>query len=187
MNPILTAFTTTGSVRRIPNGDSPNFRHLKSEPKFRLADNDGARATAQHSYLALRNGPRRGRRGWVCAMTDKRLLMVDDEPALGEIVRFVAEDLGYDVQITTHGKEFMQAFESFEPTTIIVDIVMPNIDGIELIHWLHGHDCDAKILVTSGSSEAYARMARNLGDARGLDISVIEKPFRTATLRALLA
>lgn len=113
--------------------------------------------------------------------------MVDDEPALGEIVRFVAEDLGYDVQITTHGKEFMQAFESFEPTTIIVDIVMPNIDGIELIHWLHGHDCDAKILVTSGSSEAYARMARNLGDARGLDISVIEKPFRTATLRALLA
>lgn len=120
-------------------------------------------------------------------MTGKRLLVVDDEPELAEIVQSVAENLGYDVRITSHGKEFMQAFERFEPTAVVVDIIMPNIDGIELIHWLQERECRAKVFVTSGSSDRYASMAKALGDALGLDMAVIMKPYRVATLRTALA
>lgn len=69
-------------------------------------------------------------------MSDKRLLIVDDQPALGEIVRRTAAGLGYDVKVTTHAEEFMAVFDDFNPTAIVLDIVMPDIDGIELVAWL---------------------------------------------------
>ncbi len=120
-------------------------------------------------------------------MAQKRLLMVDDNPELGEIVRFVAEELGYEVIIPTHGKEFMQQFDSFKPTTVVIAIVMPNIDGIELIQWLHERECKAKILVTPGLNDRYAKIAKSLGDAFGLDITVIEKSIESTAIRTALA
>jgi len=119
-------------------------------------------------------------------MTEKRLLMVDDSPDLGEIVRFIAEELRYDVRITTRGKEFMQLFDSFHPTTVIVAIDLPDTDGIELVQWLHERKCCAKILVTAGLNDRYAKIAKSLGDALGLDISVIEKPAESFEFRAAL-
>jgi DNA-binding response OmpR family regulator len=119
-------------------------------------------------------------------MTEKRLLVVDDQPELGEAVRHVAVEMGYDVLVMTHGKDFMQAFEVFQPTTVMVDIIMPDIDGIELVNWLYDRGCEAKVLVASASHPEYAILAKSIGDAKGLNITSIEKPFKTATLRAAL-
>ncbi len=47
-------------------------------------------------------------------MTDKRLLVVDDEPEFGEFVRKVATDLGYEVRVTTNGKAFQAAYHESE-------------------------------------------------------------------------
>ena len=77
-------------------------------------------------------------------MADKRLLIVDDLPELGEIVGRVAGNMGYDVPVTTHAEEFKRDFDSFDPTTVILNIVMPDTDGIELIDWLIERDCNAK-------------------------------------------
>ncbi len=120
-------------------------------------------------------------------MTNRRLLIVDDLPALGEVVSRVAENLGYEVRVTTHANDFKRDFESFDPTMVVLDIVMPDIDGIELIGWLIERDCTARVLVASAFNPNYARMAETLGSAKGLEISVIEKPFRIAELRTALA
>lgn len=120
-------------------------------------------------------------------MNGKRLLLVDDLPDMGRIVERVAEQLGYEVQVTTHGKEFMQVYDSFNPTTVFLDIVMPGIDGIELIGWLNRRKCSAEIFVASAFNPKYAELAEKLGAAKGLDISYIVKPFRIADLRAVLA
>lgn len=120
-------------------------------------------------------------------MADKRLLIVDDLPELGEVVGRVAGNMGYDVRITTHADEFKRDFDSFDPTTVVLDIVMPDIDGIELIDWLIERDCSAKILVASAYNPSYARMAETLGAAKGLEITFIEKPFRIAELRSSLS
>ena len=120
-------------------------------------------------------------------MTEKRLLVVDDVAEMGEVVGVIAEGLGYDVQIVTHANEFMQRIDSYDPTTIMLDIVMPDIDGFELVKWLRERGCSAKIIVASTANLDYAKLARSLGKGRGLDISVVEKPFQVDKLQAALA
>ena len=120
-------------------------------------------------------------------MGDRRLLVVDDRPELGELVRRVAEDIGYEVQVTVHANEFMRIFGSFDPTVVVLDIVMPDIDGIELVKWLYERGATAKVFVTTAFNPHYAQMAEALGEAKGLDVSLIKKPFRIAELRAALS
>ncbi len=120
-------------------------------------------------------------------MAEKRLLVVDDLPEIGEVIRNVAGKLGYEVRVTSHAEEFKRDFDSFNPTTVVLDIVMPDVDGIELISWLNDRGCHAKVLVASAFNPRYAKMAETIGTARGLEISFIEKPFRVAELRDSLA
>lgn len=120
-------------------------------------------------------------------MTEKRLLIVDDEPDMSEVVRRVAEDLGYEVQVAVDGREFMRTFDSFNPTVVVLDIVMPGMDGIELVKWLHTRGCSARIFVASAFNLEYAKMAEMLGEAEGLDVKLLKKPFQIAALRAALS
>ena len=56
-------------------------------------------------------------------MPEKRLLICDDEPAFGRFVKNVAEDLGYTVRVTTDGRALIGAYDSFKPTTIVLDMI----------------------------------------------------------------
>jgi DNA-binding response OmpR family regulator len=120
-------------------------------------------------------------------MAEKRLLVVDDRPELGEVVRRAAESIGYEVKVTVHANEFMRVFEEFDPTVVVLDIVMPDIDGIELVKWLYERGTDAKVFVTTAFNSHYAQMAEALGEAKGLDVSFIKKPFRITELREALS
>jgi CheY-like chemotaxis protein len=118
---------------------------------------------------------------------DNRLLVVDDQPQLGEAVRRVGEALGYEVRVTAHADEFMTEYETFDPTLIVLDIVMPDVDGIELVEWLASRNCVASIIVASAYNPRYAQMAKTMGTVKWLDISFLEKPFRVAQLREMLS
>lgn len=120
-------------------------------------------------------------------MTEKRLLIVDDIAEMAEVVGVIAEDMGYDVEIVTHANDFMQRIDKYDPTVIMLDIVMPDIDGFELVKWLRERGCGAKIIVASAGNLDYAKLARSLGAGRGLDISVVEKPFQVDKLQDALA
>ena len=117
----------------------------------------------------------------------RRLLVVDDVPEMGEFVGTVASDIGYDVKVVTGAEDFMHDFERFEPTTVMIDIVMPDFDGFQLVKWLRERRCDAKVIVASHGNLNYAKLARALGRGRGLDISVVEKPFQMNELKAALS
>ena len=120
-------------------------------------------------------------------MTENRLLVVDDVPEMGEVVGVVALGLGYDVEIIHHASDFMNRIDGYDPTTIVLDIVMPDIDGFELVKWLRDRGCDAKIIVASTGNLDYAKLARSLGRGRGLDISVVEKPYEVEKQQEALA
>lgn len=121
-------------------------------------------------------------------MDQRRLLIIDDEREIGEFIRTVAEDMGFAVTVTASAEEFQAAYESFKPTHIMLDIVMPDIDGIELLRDLAKRGCQARVLVMSGYSEKYLDSAEKLSDAYGLrNIDRITKPIRLGKLREVLA
>lgn len=121
-------------------------------------------------------------------MCSKRLLIVDDEPRFASFVGKVAGPLGYDVEITTHGREFQKAYRRNKPDCIVLDMVMPEIDGNELILWLVKEGCDADIIIITGFSPDYAVNARILGEFKGLrSVRTLSKPVSVAQLRKILA
>ena len=121
-------------------------------------------------------------------MTEKRLLVVDDEPDICDFVSRAASTVGYDVRATTKAADFMAAFHEFNPTHIILDVLMPDMDGIELIQWLANSHCTAKIAVITGGNWDYANAAKKLGTVRGLpSVTTLRKPVSLADLRAVLS
>ena len=121
-------------------------------------------------------------------MVAKRLLVVDDDPEFGAFVRRVAEGEGYEVNVTTGAEAFKQAYQTFDPTVLLLDVVMPDVEGVELVDWLAGQGCKAKIIILSGVDPRYPKWAKDLGEAKGLpSLTTFTKPIRLADLRKALA
>ena len=118
---------------------------------------------------------------------DKRLLVVDDEPEFGELVSTVASSLGYQVRVVTDGHAFQQAYFELQPTLIVMDMVMPEMDGNELVLWLVEQHYDAGLIIITGYSPDYAKDARLLAEFQGLrSVVTLTKPIRLAKLREAL-
>ena len=120
-------------------------------------------------------------------MTANRILIVDDEPDFLIVVRRVAERLGYEAETMTNGRLFKEAYIRFDPSVIILDMIMPEVEGIELVEYLASVECRAQIVVISGFTPIYATTAVIIGEAKGLlSISRLAKPVSLATLTATL-
>jgi DNA-binding NtrC family response regulator len=120
-------------------------------------------------------------------MTARRLLIIDDEADFGALVRRVAEKLAFVVEATTHARDFKDVYKRFDPTVVILDMIMPEVDGIELVAWLASVQCKARIIIISGFTPLYAKTAMQLGEARGLSPIVrLAKPVSLAVLTATL-
>jgi len=118
----------------------------------------------------------------------RRLLIVDDEPEFGEYVKRVAAELGFSVEVTHAASDFMELYRSFDPTVIVMDILMPHMDGIELVQWLAGNGCSARVILASGYNPRYAKAAETLAQEIGsLEVTTLQKPVRVPDLRAALA
>ena len=64
---------------------------------------------------------------------------------------------------------------------------MPQTDGIDLLRWLIGQHCRAKVIVVTGYDANYAKMAKMIGDEGGVPaIETLAKPIRLADLRRSL-
>jgi DNA-binding response OmpR family regulator len=114
----------------------------------------------------------------------RRLLLIDDEPGIADFIRRAAEDIGFEVRATDRPTEFMALYASFQPTTIVLDLAMPEVDGVELMRWLADHGCKVPIMIISGIDQRVLDAASRLGEARGLRIArTLTKPIRLTTLR----
>jgi CheY-like chemotaxis protein len=120
-------------------------------------------------------------------MVKRRLLVIDDEEDFGEFVRACADALGFAVRVTTKAQEFRDAVETLDPDVIVLDLIMPDVDGIDLINWLADQGCTAKVIVTTGYDARYADNASSLATAKGLlVVGILLKPVRLAELREVL-
>ncbi len=120
-------------------------------------------------------------------MAAKRLLIVDDEPRFAAFVERVASRLGFAVEVTIHGSDFQTAYRRQTPDTIVIDMVMPDIDGNELILWLVEQGCRADITIITGYHPDYAVNARLLAEMKGLrSVLTLSKPVSVPRLREAL-
>jgi DNA-binding response OmpR family regulator len=121
-------------------------------------------------------------------MNNARLLIIDDEPGFCHFVRRIAEGLGFEVLVAKSADDFKQAYLSFKPAVIILDLVMPDVEGIELVQYLARMECRARILIVSGYHPDYPRIAKAVAGSRGLTkVEALVKPIDATALRTALS
>jgi CheY-like chemotaxis protein len=119
-----------------------------------------------------------------------RILVIDDQAAVLETVRTVLEFLGHTVLATTRAHDGIAAVQNERFDLLMVDIFMPDMDGIETITTVRQHRPDLPVIVMSGSSVVattapapdFLAMATKLGGS----IRALRKPFKRAELIAAL-
>lgn len=118
----------------------------------------------------------------------RRLFILDDDAAVGEVIGRLAESEGLAYLSTTSATEFFEAFSDGEPSHVALDLIMPDTDGIEVLRQLAERQCKASIILTSGVGTRILDAARRSAEEHGLTIAgVLPKPFSAATLRSLLS
>jgi CheY-like chemotaxis protein len=116
-----------------------------------------------------------------------RLLVVDDEADFTGFVRDFAGRFGYDVATAENGAVARERFREFDPHVVLLDMIMPQMDGVEFIEWLGSERANVRLVVVTGFNPNYGRLAEKLAEARGLSsVVVLTKPVRVATLHRAL-
>ena len=119
-------------------------------------------------------------------MTSNRLLVIDDAPASSATIGRIARGCGYDTIITTDIDDCRSRIPSWNPTVIVLDLNMPEMDGNQLMVWLADQGCQAHILIISGREQESLREAEANGRALGLNITgSLQKPLRVDKLRTV--
>ncbi len=118
----------------------------------------------------------------------KRLLVIDDERGMCDLVVEVAEDRGFETESVTTHREFKELCHDFLPTFIVMDLAMPDGDGIELLRFLSAERNKATIVLISGFDKKVLNTARQLGEEQGLNIAgVLQKPIAIEDLEAMIS
>ena len=121
-------------------------------------------------------------------MLQNRLLVVDDEPAICTLIKRVAEPLGFVVQSLTEPARFLETLTAFQPSLLILDLKMPDCDGVQLLQQLKDGQSEAQVIVISGMDQRVLNTAEKLGRSQGLRmIGVLHKPLKRAELELKLS
>ncbi len=116
-----------------------------------------------------------------------KLLILDDDAQIGKMITLIAESIGMSARFTQDTSEFFRWCDEWQPTHIALDLVMPEMDGVEVLVALAKHQCKAEVIITSGVGPRVLEAARRSAHEHGLEISgVLSKPFSPRTLRSLL-
>jgi two-component system, OmpR family, response regulator ResD len=109
------------------------------------------------------------------------VLVVDDEPTIAEVVARYLERAGYSARIATDGIEALEAVAKQRPDLVVLDLMLPGIDGLEVMRRMREQDREriATILLTAKGEES----DRVVGLRLGADDYVV-KPFSPAELVA---
>jgi two-component system response regulator MprA len=115
-----------------------------------------------------------------------QVLVVDDDPAVRESLRRSLAFNGYDVELAADGEEALRSISARRPDAVVLDVMMPKLDGLATCRALRAAGDDVPVLMLTARDEVSDRVA-------GLDAGAddyLPKPFALeellARLRALL-
>lgn len=114
------------------------------------------------------------------------ILVIDDNPQIRQLLSEYLTDKGFSVAIAETGMAGINQYAESEPDLIITDIVMPDMEGVELVKMIRERNQEIPIIVMSGggsscSPETYLKYARKFGASEQL-----AKPFELDVLLSLI-
>ena len=119
--------------------------------------------------------------------TDRRLLVLDDDEAVGSTIGLIAETAGFEATITSRFETFWLALKDTHPTHVTLDLNMPQIDGIEVLRRLAAHGFEGSVIISSGLERRVLEAAQRSAQEHGLHFAgALPKPFKPDDLRRLL-
>jgi len=120
-------------------------------------------------------------------MTRRRLLILDDDPAVGQTIQWIAERLNFEAEFVTCSEDFFRRLDEMRPEFITIDLVMPELDGVEVMRLLAERNCGARIVISSGVGTRVLEAARRSASEHGLSIAgVVSKPISIDALQVLI-
>lgn len=114
------------------------------------------------------------------------ILVVEDDPSCAAMLRSALTAFGHQVVLAPDGKQALRLYDPQAINVAVVDLMMPEMDGMELILKLQERDPAVRVIAMTGGGrgkpEAYLRMAERLGAVKS-----IAKPFPLEDLRQAVA
>jgi DNA-binding response OmpR family regulator len=104
----------------------------------------------------------------------KKVLVVEDDPNINELIQIHLKDLNYDIHVCNHGKRGFEEAKNNTYDLIILDIMLPEMDGIAICQRLRALDNYTPILMITAKSEEIDKV---IGLESGAD-DYITKPFK---------
>ena len=118
----------------------------------------------------------------------KHILVLEDEPMVQRLVRATLEPEGYRVTSVENGAAALEIVENDPPDMVVCDIVVPGIDGVQMITRVRGeYGYKAPILVVSGHTEEKYRRATLDAGADAFMAKPVERPALLARVKELLS
>jgi two-component system response regulator ResD len=105
-------------------------------------------------------------------MNEGRILVVEDEPNIGEVVSLYLRRAGYQVTVVEDGRAALDSLAHQMPDLVVLDLMLPQVDGLEITRWLRERG-DTPIIMLTARREERDRIA---GLEMGADDYVV-KPF----------
>ncbi len=104
-----------------------------------------------------------------------RVLVVDDDPHVLQLLRVNFELEGYEVLSASHGEEALEQVKKGKPDILVCDVMMPGMDGLEVVRRVRANKATAKIPIVMVSAKAQLTDL-SAGDNAGAD-AYVTKPF----------
>ena len=117
-------------------------------------------------------------------MSNARILVVDDDQVIQQLLKVNLELEGYTVEVASDGEEALVLFDRFRPDLVLLDIMMPKLDGWEVARRLAGTTGGPPpiVLLSARAQESDVQKGNDLGVA-----AYVTKPFDPIQLLHLVA
>lgn len=114
-----------------------------------------------------------------------RIFVVEDDLAIAELIRFYLEESGHGVRLCSARRELWQAVEEEDVDLIILDLILPDADGVQLLEELRNHEKtrDLPVVVISvreSERERVLAMGASAFISKPLDEMMLKHQIRTA-------
>ena len=113
-----------------------------------------------------------------------RFLLVEDNVVLAEGLSWALNDLGHEVSVVGLGRQAIGMIQHWRPDAVILDISLPDIDGVQVAEFIRRDHPDLPIVFASGHDRDQPRIIEAVKDRA---TAILRKPYATETLLETVA